>query len=116
VRDDRVERSLKALELSELAGQYPDELSGGQRQRVALARALINSPRALLLDEPFAALDGDLRARMRDELDALLARLEIPVLMITHDREDLARFGEVVVHLAGGRLVAGSTDPRSEEN
>jgi molybdate transport system ATP-binding protein len=115
-RDDRVERSLKALELSELAGQYPDELSGGQRQRVALARALINSPRALLLDEPFSALDGDLRARMRDELDALLARLEIPVLMITHDREDLARFGEVVVHLAGGSLVAGSTDPRVEEN
>ena len=104
VRDEAVEGWLSTFELTQVAGQRPHQLSGGQRQRTALARALANSPRALLLDEPFSALDPDLRQRMRGELDDLLSRIGIPVLMITHDREDLERFGEARIYLQDGSI------------
>jgi molybdate transport system ATP-binding protein len=100
-----VDRWLQAFELTEVAAQRPHELSGGQRQRTALARALVNEPRALLLDEPFAALDPELRERMRGELDRLLSRIDIPVLMITHDPNDRDWFGDAVLHLKDGVIV-----------
>ena len=99
-----VERWLRAFELVEVAAQRPDELSGGQRQRTALARALVHSPRALLLDEPFSALDPALRLRMRKELDELLNRIDIPVVMITHDPEDLEWFGDEALYLRDGQI------------
>jgi len=101
---DEVERWLQAFELVDVAAQRPAELSGGQRQRTALARALAHSPRALLLDEPFSALDPELRDRMRAELDELLQRVDIPVLMITHDREDLAWFGDEAIYMLDGAI------------
>jgi molybdate transport system ATP-binding protein len=96
---------LEAFQLQAVAHQFPSQLSGGQRQRVALARALIADPAALLLDEPFAALDPVLRVRMRAELDALLARLGIPMLMITHDPEDARIFGDHVLTMADGAII-----------
>ena len=102
--DAAVERWLRAFELTEVAGQRPDELSGGQRQRTALARALVHAPRALLLDEPFSALDPALRDRLRAELDALLRRIDIPVLMITHDPDDLGWFGDEALYLRDGQI------------
>ncbi len=104
VDDSAVNRWLRAFELDHVAAQRPSELSGGQRQRTALARALVHSPRALLLDEPFSALDPELRERMRSELDELLQRIDIPVVMITHDPEDLAWFGDASLYLRGGMI------------
>ena len=100
------DRWLDTLEIRSLADRYPDELSGGQRQRTALARALAAEPRALLLDEPFAALDASLRVRLRDELRELQARLGLPILLITHDEADVAAFADDVVRIEDGRAVA----------
>ncbi|MYM88937.1 ATP-binding cassette domain-containing protein [Rugamonas sp. FT82W] len=95
---------LQAFELEHVAHQLPHQLSGGQRQRVALARALAPEPQALLLDEPFAALDPGLRQRMRAELDALQRRLGIPMLLITHDPEDVRAFGDHVLRMENGSI------------
>ncbi|MBS0321415.1 MAG: ATP-binding cassette domain-containing protein [Proteobacteria bacterium] len=105
-RDDVVERWLATLGLEPVAHAYPEQLSGGQRQRTALARALAAEPVALLLDEPFAALDQRLRARLRDDLVALQATLDLPMLLITHDDDDVAALAQEVVYVEHGRVVA----------
>ncbi|PXX51235.1 ATP-binding cassette domain-containing protein [Aquitalea magnusonii] len=104
---------LEAFGLQALADQLPATLSGGQRQRTALARALVAEPRALLLDEPFSALDPALRQQLRGELADLLQRLSIPMLLITHDAADVRAFGQQTLYLQDGRLVeppAGLTE------
>jgi molybdate transport system ATP-binding protein len=106
-----VRRWLKAFELDAVAEQRPRDLSGGQRQRTALARALVNAPRALLLDEPFSALDPALRRRMRQELDSLLCDVDLPMVMITHDPDDLARFADEAFHLEDGQITQPTENP-----
>ncbi|MEO8525464.1 MAG: ATP-binding cassette domain-containing protein [Caldimonas sp.] len=108
---ESVDHWLRTFELLDVARQRPEELSGGQRQRVALARALVSSPRALLLDEPFSALDPELRQRTRAELDELLQRVAIPVLMITHDLVDLDWFGDEALYLREGVICERSAAP-----
>lgn len=102
---EAVDYWLDALELTPMAHQLPSELSGGQRQRTAMARALVSQPSALLLDEPFSALDHTLRAAMRVELDGLQRRLNIPMVLITHDPADAAMFGDIVLRLDEGSVV-----------
>lgn len=97
---------LAAFQLERVADHFPGELSGGQQQRTALARALVAQPRALLLDEPFAALDPTLRSAMREELRTLQQQLQVPMVLITHDPEDAAVFGDHVFLMQQGRLDA----------
>jgi molybdate transport system ATP-binding protein len=109
---DAVTRWLEAFRLEPVAHHYPHQLSGGQQQRVALARALVGSPRALLLDEPFAALDRGLRKHLRAELAALQAQLDIPVILITHDEEDVECFADDVLHIEAGRVIDAVAEDR----
>jgi molybdate transport system ATP-binding protein len=95
---------LERMGVSHLAGARPSELSGGERQRVALARALARDPRALLLDEPFAALDAITRAQVRDELAQTLGELRLPTLLVTHAYDDAAALADRVAVLDRGRV------------
>jgi molybdate transport system ATP-binding protein len=109
-RDERRRRALGLLErfgVERLAEAMPGELSGGERQRVALARALAAEPRALLLDEPLAALDPATRASARRELDGLLAAMEIPVVIVTHSREEASSLADRAAAIERGRIVGG---------
>jgi len=101
----RVDELLALFGLEAMAASRPAALSGGQQQRVALARALAPRPQALMLDEPFAALNLMLRAGLRTELAALRRRLDIPIVMITHDIDDIAALADHVFVLDGGRVV-----------
>ncbi|TCO82450.1 molybdate transport system ATP-binding protein [Plasticicumulans lactativorans] len=109
--DASVDHWLATFQLQAVARHYPEQLSGGQRQRTALARALVARPRALLLDEPFAALDRALRRRLRDELAELQAELKLPLLLITHDEDDVHQLADAVVQLDGGRVVGTTVAP-----
>lgn len=99
---------LNAMQLEAVANEYPHTLSGGQRQRVALARALITKPRAILLDEPFSALDSQLRGQLRCELSQWQQKLDLPMLLITHDPEDAAFFDSSIWHMDNGYISVAS--------
>jgi molybdate transport system ATP-binding protein len=104
-RSERVASLLDAFQLVGLAARRPGELSSGQQQRVALARALASEPRLLLLDEPFAALDEDLRSDTRGYLKTTLDTLRIPTILVTHDREDAVSLGNKLIALENGHVV-----------
>jgi molybdate transport system ATP-binding protein len=112
--DPAAERWLEALELGSLGDRFPDQLSGGQRQRAALARALAAKPRALLLDEPFAAMDVPLRGKLRAQLRDLQARFALPILLITHDAADVEAFADEIVYVEAGRTTTSSFPVQQE--
>ena len=105
-RRARSETLLKQVNLSGQANRRPSELSGGERQRVALARALAREPAVLLLDEPFAAIDRVVRRRLQDEVDRLRQTLDIPLILVTHDLDDVVRLATHLLILAHGKGVA----------
>lgn len=103
-RRDRCNDLVGRFRLSGYERRRPGELSGGQRQRVAIARALIRSPDALLLDEPFSALDAPLRTELRKLLRGLQRELQIPVVMVTHDLEEALELADRMIVYANGRV------------
>ena len=105
-RRARAERLLAQVHLDGRVDRRPHELSGGERQRVALARALAREPAVLLLDEPFAAVDRVVRRRLQDEIDALRRTLDIPLILVTHDFDDVLRLATHLLILESGRVVA----------
>lgn len=104
VRSQRVGELLAAVGVEGLRHARPATLSGGERQRATLARALAISPAALVLDEPFGSLDPPLRSQLRRLVGELVQRSGLPVLMVTHDREDVLELADEVVVLQGGRV------------
>ncbi len=100
----RVDELLDLMRLREFAGRSVLGLSGGQRQRVALARALAPRPRVLLLDEPLAALDAQLRETLRVEMNALLRGLGVTSIYVTHDQAEAMALGDRIVVMSQGRI------------
>jgi molybdate transport system ATP-binding protein len=102
----RVDELVDLFGLDSVACLRPHHISGGQKQRTALARTLAMKPRVLLLDEPFSALDQPLRLRMRRELSRALERFDLPMIMVTHDVEEVAAFADSVVIYNRGSVAA----------
>lgn len=105
-RRARVDQQLHALRIADLSHRYPKEISGGQRQRVAIARCMAMQPDALLLDEPFAALDPHLRRQTEEQLRESLAGFNGPVVFVTHDMEEAFRFCTDLLVLDHGTVIA----------
>ena len=108
-RSPDLDRVLRMLEIETLLDRSVRDLSGGERQRVALGRALMSGPSLLLLDEPLAAVDLPLRRRILPYLDRIRHDLGVPILYVSHDRDEVQQFAEHVVRLEAGRVVAAGT-------
>ncbi len=107
-RWDRMEEMIGLFRLSGLEDKLPPDISGGQKQRVALARALIRKPAALLLDEPFSALDNPLRRDMQRFLKEIHREFPIPVVLVTHDISEARAIADrIIVYCNGAVLQAG---------
>ncbi|MEA2602557.1 MAG: spermidine/putrescine transport system ATP-binding protein [Acidobacteriota bacterium] len=103
-REERVAATLRLVRLTGLERRRPDQLSGGQRQRVALARALVLEPQVLLLDEPLAALDPNLRREVQVELKGLQRTLGITFVFVTHDREEALALSDRIAVMDRGQV------------
>jgi iron(III) transport system ATP-binding protein len=103
-RKAEVTRLLEMVEIDHLAGRYPHEVSGGERQRASVARAVAPQPHLLLLDEPFAALDPNLRSQVRTQLVTLLRATRTPAVFVSHDQAEAMALGDRVAVMRAGRL------------
>jgi sulfate transport system ATP-binding protein len=105
----RVRELLSLVRLDGLAERYPAQLSGGQRQRMALARALAPQPEVLLLDEPFGALDAQVRGELREWLRRLHEQIHVTTIFVTHDQEEAMDVAEQIVVMNAGRIEQAGT-------
>nr|AET49984.1 sulfate/thiosulfate import ATP-binding protein CysA [Mesoptychia bantriensis] len=103
--ENKVNDLSNCLRIADISLQYPSQLSGGQKQRVALARSLATQPDFLLLDEPFSALDGELRRHLRKWLKQYLQDNKITTIMVTHDQVEAVSMADEIVILSQGRLL-----------
>jgi len=106
IRDKRIVEITGSFQISHLLGRKPSSISGGERQRVALARALITGPQILLLDEPMSALDNTTKSKIIDDLRRWNTVHQIPVLYVTHSREEVFALGDHLVMLEAGKVTA----------
>ena len=104
-QSERVAELLDLVDMPGLERRFPDQLSGGQKQRVALARALAYRPKVLLLDEPFGALDVQIRARLRRSLKEIQQHLGVTTVLVTHDQEEAMELGDRIAIMRRGRLL-----------
>ena len=109
-RKDMVESVVESFDLADLADRYPHQLSGGQQQRVALARMLVSSPRILLLDEPFSALDSHLRFRLEQEVRQVVRKFGKTVILVSHDRDEVYRMSDRIAIMENGEITAMGTN------
>ena len=100
----KVDELLELVHLEQFAHRYPSQLSGGQRQRMALARALAVEPAVLLLDEPFGALDAQVRKELRAWLRRLHNQVHVTTVFVTHDQEEAMEVADSIVVMAGGKV------------
>jgi sulfate/thiosulfate transport system ATP-binding protein len=107
--DARVDELLELVHLHGLHKRYPSQLSGGQRQRMALARALAVQPRVLLLDEPFGALDANVRKELREWLHRLHQEVHVTTIFVTHDQEEAMEVAEQIAVINAGRIEQAGT-------
>jgi molybdate transport system ATP-binding protein len=105
-RRGRVDRVLEAFRISHVKNRHPGSISGGEQQRVALARALVTDPQALLLDEPLSALDPATKSLIMDDLLAWISERRLPVLYVTHSRDEVFALGHSVIALESGKVIA----------
>lgn len=103
--NERLEKLVASLQLQGFRRRMASLLSGGEKQRVAIARALIGQPRFLLLDEPFSALDKDLRSESRNLVQSVISAQKVPTLLVTHDEDDVKAMANKVCVLKNGRFV-----------
>jgi molybdate transport system ATP-binding protein len=103
-QQERIARILRVFHIQQLVGRKPRELSGGEQQRVALARSLVTQPRLLLLDEPLTGLDAGLRQSILQDLQEWNTTNRVPILYVTHNREEVDTIGERVVALVDGHV------------
>ena len=102
----RAEKLLARLGVSHLAHRRPRTCAGGEAQRVALARAIAREPKLILLDEPFSALDADLRAQLTKLVRELVAELGVPLVHVTHSAAEARQLGDQIIRVAQGKVVA----------
>lgn len=100
----RIERTLERFGLRELGDRFPRQLSGGQQQRTALARALIHDPPLVLMDEPLAALDRNLRTQCQQEIKAIQREFAVTIVYVTHDQEEALTMSDRIAIMNGGRI------------
>src|SRR6476660_8397591 len=101
---ETVNELLQLVQLEEHRKKYPSQLSGGQQQRVAIARTLAYNPEVLLFDEPFGALDAQTRGHLRREIRALLKKVNVPAIFITHDQEEALELGDRIAVINVGHI------------
>ncbi len=102
-RSRKVSELMESFGLSELSGHYPRQLSGGQQQRTALARILVSEPQILMLDEPFSALDSELKFRMEAEVREVIRRFGKTAILVSHDRGEAYRLSDRIAMMRDGR-------------
>lgn len=107
--DERVKKIIKELNLEGKEKNYPNELSGGEKQRVSIGRALVGDPKILLMDEPFSALDFNLREKMQNLIKKLHKKLKITIIFVTHDREEALFLSDKIGVLYKGELLEWGT-------
>jgi molybdate transport system ATP-binding protein len=108
-KEDAAEEMLRRFRMSGLSRRFPGQISGGQKQRVALARALAGHPQALLLDEPFSALDTPVRRDMRNMVMEIQRSFRIPVILVTHDADEAEAIADRMIVYSSGRVLQTGT-------